>query len=427
MEELIPYVWNREMVAVKEKNRMLCGYVKIAISGQNIERFLNIAAQRELTIEQIEEKDGAVFFWTTPKAFRRMKSITKKTGTKIRIHSRAGMPFLLYKNRKRKLFIFGIAAFLLFIYALSFFIWDISVEGNRKFTDQMILHYLETIPVVHGMRKSDISCEQLEADIRNHFSEITWVSAEIDGTRLILHIKENEGLLEPMTPDDSACDLLASKAGTIVRIVVRSGLCQVKEGDVTEPGMMLVDGTIPIYDDGGTVVNSHEVHADAEIFAQTVHTIQKELPLTETVISRTGKERCGIFIQWFGRPFYFLLPSMEESTWEYVTEREQMKLFRNFYLPVYVGKITAYESVSYEKNYVESEVRAICDDYLQEYMEKLQEKGIQILGSDGKIEVNESGWQITGTLTVIENIAVETKETQKNRKIEENWAVNECD
>lgn len=40
-------------------------------------------------------------------------------------------------------------------------------------------------------------------------------------------------------------------------------------------------------------------------------------------------------------------------------------------------------------------------------MEKLMEKGIQIIGNDGKIEKSESGWQIQGTLTVIEDIASE--------------------
>ena len=55
-------------------------------------------------------------------------------------------------------------------------------------------------------------------------------------------------------------------------------------------------------------------------------------------------------------------------------------------------------------------------------MEKLTEKGIQILGNDGKIEKSESGWTITGTVTVVEDIA---KEVPVPEKQEENQTVNE--
>lgn len=93
--------------------------------------------------------------------------------------------------------------------------------------------------------------------------------------------------------------------------------------------------------------------------------------------------------------------------WEYVTEQEQIHILENFYLPLYWGRLYAYEYVPYEKTYTEEEMKRICEGYLQEYMEKLMEKGIQILGSDGKIEKGASGWQIQGTLKVIEDIAKE--------------------
>ena len=71
--------------------------------------------------------------------------------------------------------------------------------------------------------------------------------------------------------------------------------------------------------------------------------------------------------------------------------------------------LSAYEYVPYESTYTEEEVLSVCQMNLQEYLEKLSEKGIQILGSDGKIEFNESEWTYTGTITVIENIAIEDR------------------
>ena len=194
-----------------------------------------------------------------------MKPVARKAGVRLRIGGKYGLPFFLYRNRGRQLFAAGVVSFFLTLYALYFFIWDISFEGNHLFTDEMLLHYMETLPVACGMRKAEISCENLEWNIRNAFTEITWVSAEISGTRLTVRVKENEAVLTPPEKDDTPCDLTAVSGGEIVRTVVRSGICRVRAGDIVEEGQLLVDGTIPIYDDAETLVNSHEIHADAEI------------------------------------------------------------------------------------------------------------------------------------------------------------------
>lgn len=399
----------------KDRRFFWLGGVKVEIKGLNIERFFNIAAQRGILVKDVGT-EHAVIFWTTPSDFKRMKPVARKAGVVLRIRGRYGLPFFLYKNRTRKFMGAGTCFFFLLLYVMSLFIWDISFEGNLRFTDETLLHYMEEIPVVCGMKKTDISCEDLEASIRNHFTEITWVSAEIKGTRLIVRIKENEALLAPLIADTKPCDIAASREGIIVRTVVRSGFSQVKAGDAVSAGDLLVDGTIPIYDDSAALVNSHEIHADAEIYAQTVHTIQTSYPATRTEKTRTGKNRYGVFFKVFGHTFYVLMPAYGDSDWEFIMEQEQLKIFEDFYLPVYLGRISAYEYVPYEKNYTEKEISFICEEYLQEYMEKLSEKGIQILGSDGKIEQGESGWQIKGTLTVIEDIAKEVPIPEKHEE-----------
>lgn len=396
----------------------LHGGVKVGLYGMDRERFLNIAAQRGLHVADVSENNGEVTFWTTPVDFKRMKTIVKKTGVSLRIKERYGLPFGIYQNRKRKMMAFGVIAFFFIMYGMTLFIWDISFEGNYRFTDETLLHFMETLPVAYGMKKMDISCEELEAEIRNHFSEITWVSAEIRGTRLIVRVKENEAVLAPVEADSSPCDLTAGKSGTIVKTVVRSGLCQVKAGEQVEAGDLLVDGTIPIYDDSETLVNGHEVHADAEIYAETVHTVAKTVPLLKTVKSRTGNVRNGIFIKMFDKSFYIMMLADGGESWEYVMEQYQLKIFEDFYLPVYIGLLSAYEYVPYECNYTEEEVLSVCQIDLQEYMEKLSEKGIQILGSDGKIEKGESGWQFKGTLTVVEDIAKAVPVPEKQKEIQ---------
>ena len=55
----------------------------------------------------------------------------------------------------------------------------------------MILDYLESEQVVHGMRKSQVDCKEIQSMIRIEFPDIIWVSAEVKGTRLIIRVREN--------------------------------------------------------------------------------------------------------------------------------------------------------------------------------------------------------------------------------------------
>ena len=59
-----------------------------------------------------------------------------------------------------------------------------------------------------------------------------------------------------------------------------------------------------------------------------------------------------------------------------------------------------------------------ADRYLNEYMQNLTEKGIQILGSDVKIERSGSHWKIHGTLTVVEDIAKESPIPEDQEEIQ---------
>lgn len=425
------------------------GSVKVRIDGRGMERFFNIAAQRGIVIEKIETKeipaaeyDGnrhdrydnhvekkelekedkkqgkTVCFEISPRNFKRLKPIARKTDVRLRITEKHGFPFWLILGRRRSLWAGGLAAFFLLIYLSSFYVWDISFDGNHRFTDEMLLHFMDTIPVQCGMRKKEISCGDLEKQIRNAFPEIGWVSAELTGTRLTVHVREN-GILKAETGSDAPCELTAGSDGTVTKIIVRNGIVRVKAGDEVKTGDVLVSGKLPIYDDSGTLVKTNLVHADAEVYAETTRKVTWKIPVTEEIRAGTGKERPGVFFKFLDAEFCFLMPDLKkESTWELFMEESQLRLSKNFYLPVYGGILAAREYIPYEKVLTKSEVSDSADRYLNEYMQNLTEKGIQILGSDVKIERSESHWKIHGTLTVVEDIAKESPMPEDQEEIQ---------
>lgn len=157
------------------------------------------------------------------------------------------------------------------------------------------------------------------------------------------------------------------------------------------------------------------MQSQGEILAETVETYEKELPLTRDVRYPTGRKRYGLRLIAGPFSFSFLMPEClipelgkngNKENWDYTADMIQLKLFSNFYLPLFVGKIAGEYMTVYEKGYTKEELEQTASETNRQFVEKLREKGVQILENNDKIEKNISGYRISGTLKVIEPAAV---------------------
>ena len=74
--------------------------------------------------------------------------------------------------------------------------WDIHFEGNEKWTDETLLSFLKEEAITPGMPKGNVDCAAIVQKIRQEYGEIVWVSASIEGSRLVIQIKENEDTIQ---------------------------------------------------------------------------------------------------------------------------------------------------------------------------------------------------------------------------------------
>lgn len=375
-------------------NHHLFGYLFMEMTGFSPERFLNMCSVHEIELWEVMDTGCSYHFFTTVEGFRKMKPLVRKSKVRLRILKKFGLPFFLYRNRRRKLYGAGLFCFFLLLYALSLFVWDIEFEGNRMYTYDTLLRFCESEEIRYGMRKSKIDCDVLEEALRTEFPEITWVSARVSGTRLLVKIKENEVLSEIPQKDDSPCDIIAQKDGVITSMIVRRGVPKVSIGDQVEKGQVLVSGTLEIIGDGEEVINTHYVHSDADIMARTEYHITRKLPPFCRMEVETGRVRKGFFLKVRQYSLLFMRPKPEGTTWKSTMEEEQLHLFQNFYLPIFTGKISAREYISYERPYTEEEKKQLSETLNENLKKNLMEKGVQILENHVKILDNESLCQI---------------------------------
>ena len=161
------------------------GYVRIKVWGFSPERFMNLCSNHNILLWDIV-KDGDVYFMSVSiRGFKQLRPIVRKTGTRVAILQRHGLPFFMSGLKKRKIFILGLLLCVSFWIFSSFFIWDIELEGNYQVTEDIFLSYLQQNQITVGMKKKDLDIENLEKDIRREFPVVTWTSARLDGTKLV--------------------------------------------------------------------------------------------------------------------------------------------------------------------------------------------------------------------------------------------------
>mgnify|MGYP000753781417 CR=1 FL=1 len=85
-------------------------------------------------------------------------------------------------------------------------------------------------------------------------------------------------------------------------------------------------------------------------------------------------------------------------------EEHQAVLFSDYCLPLYLGVIEGKRMISYEKAYTKQELALLAERKEKEEAEKLEEKGVQILENNDRIETSVSECRLTGELVTEESI-----------------------
>lgn len=378
------------------------GYVRVRLTGRSPERFFNLCRSSKILLWNIAcEKEEYRFFLLLPD-FYRIRPFARKAGVRVRIQEKLGLPFFLYRNRKRKLFAVGAASFFLLLFVLSRFIWNISFSGNLLFTDDMLTGQLREIGVCYGMPKRGVDCDRIEEELRSRCSRIVWVSAHVSGTRLQIRIRENETADGIPLREESPRNLVAETAGTVVSILVRAGKAAVQPGDEVEKGQILVEGMLPVTNDSGEVERTLFVRADADIRLRTTKIYREWVPHFQTVRSYTGKMQRGFRLRAGAVDILAMPPLAGKQNWDLTGVSRQIVLFGDFFLPVWTEAITAREYEKVERKRTKTELNDLTKAVHERKLQKLTEKGVQIIENDVKILDNSNGWIICGSMTVEE-------------------------
>ncbi len=378
------------------------GYVRIRVWGLSPERFMNLCSNRDILLWDIEKNEEIYTMCISLRAFYQLRPIARKTGTRVVILQRVGLPFFVPVIRARKFFCIGLILCFFFWVISSLFVWDIECNGNLRITDDVLISFLKDHKIKVGMLQDKLDIEELEKEIRRSFDEVTWTSARLVGTKLIIDLKENDKKpISAVNDNVSGKDLVSEFEGTIVSMIVRNGVPKVSVGDVVTEGALLVEGKIPVYNEDNSVREYQYVNSDADIVIRHTVTHQEALPFDYIVKEYTGRERTGYYIRFDNREFK-LKGQKDFLVSDSLIQEHTLHLLEKLDIPLYFGRITYREYYNVEHKYSSDQAKEKLTEKIIEFFKSLEEKGVHIIEKNVRIDTESEQWILTAELTVEE-------------------------
>lgn len=382
------------------------GYLRIRVWGFSPERFMNLCSNKGILLWDIVREGDVYCMSINLRGFRELRPIVRKTGTRVAILGKYGFPFFLPKLLRRRVFAAGLVLTIAFWIMSSFFVWSIDLNGNYQITEDIFRSFLKENQVVIGMRREDLDIEELEKQIRRKFPQIIWASARLEGTKLLIDVKENDAptVIEKKETTQGT-DLTADYGGTVVAIIVRSGVPKVSIGDTVEEGDVLVEGKVPIYNEDATVREYNYVDADADILLEHTREFTADLPFDHTEKEYTGREKKSYYIKWGDRSLK-LPEDPPFLVYDCLFRESRPEVLDKLSVPAFLGTVVYREYQNVEHKYTVEEAKTLLNQKLMDFLTELEEKGVQIIEKDVRIDTDSSAWILTGEILVQEPVGV---------------------
>lgn len=382
----------------------ILGYLKVSIEGYYIEKFINICKSRKITIWNLNRKANIELELNIRiKEFKEMCKVAKKTGCKVKIKNKKGVPFLIHKYKKRKIFIILLLIVLILIGISSMFVWNVDIIEENNQNLENIKNDIEEAGLKTGTLKSNVNSKEIINKIRLKRNDVAWMGIELKGTNAVVKIVKASS--KPNIIDENEyCNIVANKSGIITKINAQNGTANVKVGDTIKEGEILINGWME-----GKYTGVRYVHAKGEIEAKVWYTESKKIPYILTQTRQTGNIENKYIIKINNFEINFSKKYSKFKIYDTIETDSKFKIFSNFYLPISLKKIEYKEKEEYtQKNSLE-EAKNLGIEELQKKIEKQIPDKEKIVNKNINTYEKEDGVEVYVTYEVLENIGTNEK------------------
>lgn len=377
------------------------GYVVFTFSGGFTDGFINRCYHEKINIKDISAENGVLTARCSIGAYKRLHKIAFRSGGKVKLVKKRGLPFLLHPLKGRWGVFCGMLFFVLLVSFMGGFIWNITVIGNQTLETSKIVDYLAQNGFKTGVRWSETDKENLEFAVMADFDRIAWISINRIGCLAQVEIRETTPKPE-IENNNLITNVTAKKDGVIVKVTALGGWPAVQAGDAVITGDLLISG---VYEpeEYSQPQKNHFARAHGSVIAKTNSRITVNIPREQSEKICTSEKQYKT-LYFFGLEIPLSIKKEEENT---VCEYQKKYLvFHDFRLPIGIYTEIRRSYTDTKRSISDDELRAAAKKELLA-REKEELAGCEIIGKTEKEEITDGGIVYTAEYSLLEDIGAE--------------------
>lgn len=177
--------------------RLLLGYVNFEYQYGFREDFISDCFKNGLEIRNAAVTENGFTASCSIKTYKRLHTYAYRSGGRVRITKKCGLPFLLHPIENRFGFLTGAVAFIFIICLLTGFVWRVDYKGCNVVSEATLTQYMKNNGLDTGAMWSSIDKDDLAARLMRDFDEISWAHINQYGTTAVVEINEARPVPQP--------------------------------------------------------------------------------------------------------------------------------------------------------------------------------------------------------------------------------------
>lgn len=374
--------------------RFFAGTVRFKIFGTFPQRLLNLIKNGNIAIWEITPHKNTYSANTYAKNYKDICSLRKGTKAKLRVTEKHGIPFILFKLRKRYGLIMGIAFSALMLTFLTTRIWSINIGTDNAVLKEELKSQLNSIGINVGAAKNKIDAKKGRRKLMLLNKNLAWVGINIKGSVANIEISEKQSPPSKKNPLNKFADIIAERDGKIVYMEIKNGQPLISTGYTVSKGDVIVSGTMK---------DKHEnircVYSDAVVLAECYIEISAAVPFEKKIPIPNGNAYRLLKVGIFNKELF--LPSPNHKLLSVKSDEKTM--FLPFFPKIYCREETfipiKYEIVKLTEEEAREKAKLEADEKVAEL------KNCEIILEESEEILCDSHLIIKRLLTVKKDIA----------------------
>lgn len=373
--------------------RFIFGYVSFTAGGGFPERFINLCKLNRITLWDLKCENAVISACADCPSYKRIRSAAKKSGMRVRISKKHGLPFFIERHSRRIGVLIGACFCVCIILILSTRIWSIDVTGNSAVPTEKITEVFEQLGVKAGAAGSKIDIRSTEIAALQKLPELSWLNINIAGSTAKIEVRERKPEIRS-DADAEPTDIVASRDGQIVILRSFSGSPVQKVGSAVLKGNLLISGAKENKD-----LTVRFCRASGYVVARTARSAAVSqssiIPVEKAV-----EEKKGVI-------FHFLIFSFPiGKTGENAYRNKSMLYINGVTLPVGITKCSEILYEPCEENLGNERTKLLA---LLRFFDKCAAdfRYLKLEKADISVASSDNGCTVGGEFTCLENIGEE--------------------